>query len=75
MTPFGVSYRPRIPITRDPSRADVYLAGKKMGETPYSNNKVISCKYSLTLRKELFMPVEKQRIETQDENGKLVELK
>ncbi len=56
-----------LSVTSDPSGADVYLAGKKVGKTPYTSDKVKSRAYLLTIRKDLHLPIENQRVVIVDE--------
>jgi hypothetical protein len=56
-----------VDITSEPKGADVYLAGKKVGETPYKNPKVLSGTYSLALKKDYYHSVEGQSLRVEDE--------
>ncbi|MBF0349485.1 MAG: DUF1566 domain-containing protein [SAR324 cluster bacterium] len=55
-----------LQITSDPPGAEVYLADEKVGETPYSNDHVLSGTYLMSLRKPLYLPLENQSVEIRD---------
>ncbi|MBF0451944.1 MAG: SUMF1/EgtB/PvdO family nonheme iron enzyme [Candidatus Magnetomorum sp.] len=54
-------------IQSDPSGADLYIAGKHVGTTPYMNERFSSGAVFVTLRKELYKPVENQKVIIRDE--------
>jgi len=56
----------RLYITSEPSGADLYLAGEKVGQTPYINNAIRSGAYDLTLRYSTYIPVENENIVIED---------
>jgi len=55
-----------LQITSEPSDAEVYLAGKKVGVTPYLHKKQPSKGYFLSLHKPLYSAVENQTIQVKD---------
>ncbi|MBF0237055.1 MAG: DUF1566 domain-containing protein, partial [SAR324 cluster bacterium] len=55
-----------LQITSDPPGAEVYLADEKVGETPYSNDHVLSGTYLMSLRKPMYLPLENQSVEIRD---------
>ncbi len=55
-----------LAITSEPSGAEVYLAGEKVGLTPYSNEKLASAQYLLSLRAPLYQSLENQGITVSD---------
>lgn len=67
-----VKLKPRfgsLSVTSEPAGADVFLAGKKVGATPYKNAKVLSGTYLLSVRKDLYTSVENQTIQIMDEKA------
>lgn len=57
----------RLSIESDPSGADVIIAGKKVGVTPYADEKILSGAYLVSLRKALYLPVENRRVVVEEE--------
>jgi len=57
-----------LAITSDPNGAVVYIAGEKVGMTPYNIEQLASNSYLLSLRESLHSPLENQRIEVTDGN-------
>ncbi|MGK5094310.1 PEGA domain-containing protein [Deltaproteobacteria bacterium TL4] len=58
-----------LTVSSTPSEAEVFLAGEKVGETPYTNEYLLSGVYLLSVRKSMYLPVENQRIEIKDEGS------
>jgi len=54
-------------IQSEPSGADLYIAGKHAGTTPYNNNRYPSGSVFVTLKKELYLPLKNQRVIIRDE--------
>lgn len=51
-----------ISITSEPAGADVIVAGQKKGVTPYKENGFTSGSYLFSVRKEMYLPLENQRL-------------
>ncbi|MDR0895749.1 MAG: SUMF1/EgtB/PvdO family nonheme iron enzyme [Prevotellaceae bacterium] len=47
-----------INITSNPNNADVYINGKKMGVTPYSNKNISKGKHKVTIKKNGYVDIE-----------------
>ena len=56
----------RFKVTSQPSGAEVWLAGGKVGTTPYEDDKLTSGKYLISLRMPLYLAVENEPIEIND---------
>lgn len=52
----------RLSISSEPSGAEVFLAGKNVGKTPYQNQQILSGAYLVTLKYPLYFPIENQRV-------------
>ncbi|MBU2646672.1 PEGA domain-containing protein [bacterium] len=61
-----VSKYGKLNITSDPEGAEVFLAGNRVGKTPYRDDHILSNKYLLSLRLPLHFPIENQTIEVKD---------
>jgi len=55
-----------LKITTDPPDADLYIAGVKRGSTPYTAAEINSGSYFFSLRKNLYAPIENQRLIIKD---------
>ena len=55
-----------LSIESDPQGADVILAGKSVGKTPYTQ-KMLAGAYLVSLRKDLYLPAENQRVVVTEE--------
>ena len=65
----GVELKPAfgaLKIESDPSGADVYIGGEKVGSTPYNNPRYPSGQYLISLKKEMYLPKEDQQISVSD---------
>jgi formylglycine-generating enzyme required for sulfatase activity len=54
-------------IDSDPSGADVFIAGQYVGKTPYRNQEYPSGAVLITVKKDLYKPVENKRVIISDE--------
>jgi hypothetical protein len=52
----------RLTITSEPKGADVFLAGIKVGITPYENRRILSGQYLVSVNKALYFPEENKKI-------------
>ena len=57
----------KLIIQSTPSNAKVYIAGKHVGQTPYTNETYPSGAVFVSIRKELYVPVENQQVIIKDE--------
>ena len=57
----------KLIIQSTPSHAEVYIAGKHVGQTPYINETYPSGAVFISVRKELYVPVENQQVIIKDE--------
>ena len=57
----------RLIIRSEPSEAEIYIAGKHVGQTPYINHKYPSGVVLVSITKELYRPMENKRVIIRDE--------
>jgi hypothetical protein len=51
-----------LSISSDPKNADIYLAGEKVGKTPYFNSHILSGLYLVSIDKHLYFPSENNKV-------------
>lgn len=56
-----------LSISSTPAGAEVIIAGKKVGTTPYTDAALLSGAYLVSVRKDSYLPVENRRVVVRDE--------
>ena len=57
----------KLIVNSEPSNAEVFIAGKHVGHTPYTNKMILSGAYLLSVKKKFYLTIKKQTIKIYDE--------